>query len=516
MGDKPDASTITKAAEHPGVSPSGKTWAPSSAGASGVNVFKKTITPVACWKIEDICFDFNSIFVRKEAVLAFTELQNLRNKIIAKGPAIAGQPALLSLFGHADPVGGDDDNKKLSEARAKIVYSVLTRKIDEWKQGFDTPGKIKALQVKLKKAGHDPGTTNGSITSQTEAAIQSYMEELCPGFKLKDRDFLENGKFAYQGCSSFNPVLVFSEEEADVLNKKENRIDRDIGNQPNRRVLGFFFKPGTTVTDGNWPCRKYPDLQSCQLEFLDDPNFRRSCQKGNHRERGSADIDPADKTKETFVCGFYAMLANLSPCEEYRQYLASIRLQFKKTTFQFQIPYRYEFTGIEWTDAAGWYHRSADLQMFSLYANKIEKIEVNNGHGHVVSGPLEYPTHVVNTHVTVFDRAGETWYRLRAEVVDVSTREILSEGTVEAKHLYDTGGTWVWTGGGGGLKIRRKLSAVAGEKFVDPRTGKLVPAEDLERLEVTSEPGLRDKINDLYQTLSKGEKTIYEMIRTET
>src|SRR5689334_13734112 len=67
---------------------------------------KNTVRPRlivrACWRLDDIRFEFGSSFIRPEATDEFSQLAALR----AEHP---GAP--ISIFGHADPVGDDPFNK---------------------------------------------------------------------------------------------------------------------------------------------------------------------------------------------------------------------------------------------------------------------------------------------------------------------------------------------------------------------------------------------------------------------
>ena len=77
--------------------------APST--ASEFNTAHLRLIPVACWKVEDIRFAFDSAFVTPDIATELTQLTSL----VKDHP---GCP--LSVFGHADPVGPDSYNKILS------------------------------------------------------------------------------------------------------------------------------------------------------------------------------------------------------------------------------------------------------------------------------------------------------------------------------------------------------------------------------------------------------------------
>src|SRR5215475_14177547 len=75
------------------------------ATADEKNLYKEPLVPIACWRMDDIRFEFDSSFVTPDAAEEFKLLAVLRKK---------HDKAPLSIFGHADPVGDDVYNKKLS------------------------------------------------------------------------------------------------------------------------------------------------------------------------------------------------------------------------------------------------------------------------------------------------------------------------------------------------------------------------------------------------------------------
>src|ERR1051325_7505839 len=94
------------------------------------NTVRLAIFPVACWRLDDGRFEFDSSFVRPEARL---ELQLLA-ELVKRHP---GAP--LSVFAHADPSGDDEHNKQLAGRRAIAIYGLLTRDVALWQKLFDGP-----------------------------------------------------------------------------------------------------------------------------------------------------------------------------------------------------------------------------------------------------------------------------------------------------------------------------------------------------------------------------------------
>jgi hypothetical protein len=115
-----------------------------------------------------------------------------------------------------------------------------------------------------------------------------------------------SAKIDYQGCSEFNPVLMFSDAENKDLNKPANHTKRNQQNAPNRRVMALLFRAGTVVDPGRWPCPSWKDgVAACKKRFWSDADSRRQFQA----KRRTFDAD-----KNTYACRFYHRLFELSPC----------------------------------------------------------------------------------------------------------------------------------------------------------------------------------------------------------
>ena len=303
---------------------------PSTAG-KGKNTIRLELVPVGCWKLEDVRFAFASSFLLPETKKEFDELAALLKKH-PKAP--------LTVFGHADPVGDDVFNKQLSGNRAESVYAVLIRDVARWEQLRKAGGNAEgwgtsSIQHMVKALGHDPGLVDGVSGPKTKAAVKAfqtkaggltvdgdagaktreklfaaYMDFLCP-MKLAKTEFLgqgvdAGGKGDYQGCSEFNPTMVFSQVESQELNKSQNHPERDRENRVNRRVMILLFRPGTPPS-AKWPCPRVNEgTAGCRTRFWSDGDKRRNPQ-ALRRKFGD--------TLDTFGCRFYHRLTIKSPCE---------------------------------------------------------------------------------------------------------------------------------------------------------------------------------------------------------
>ena len=153
--------------------------------------------------------------------------------------------------------------------------------------------------------------------------ISSYLAKILPpefkALNIGPADFLAQGKDAhgkgdYQGCSSFNPLLIFSQEKEDSFAAGANDQDpdvyaaRNLANAPNRRVMVLIFQKGSKVEPNKWPCPSATgDKSGCKKRFWDDGQSRRSTRLPD-QDRKYAD------TQDTFACLFYDLLMKDSPC----------------------------------------------------------------------------------------------------------------------------------------------------------------------------------------------------------
>ncbi len=305
-----------------------------------VNIIMEELLPVGCVRLNDMRFEFDSSIVGPEAHTELKELKKLRDEF----PGIT-----CSVFGHADPVGNDPYNKTLSGRRATAVYAMLTRKTDLWEELYKNPfggddWKFRAIQVMLTALGHYSGPINGKLDGPTRQAVEAfqrspegtglgvdgdpgkntrpklyeaYMKFVCSDdarnpFQLDPAaDFLvgtdSGGKGDFQGCSEFNPTLLFSRSEDAAFRANPDKTERNNENEPNRRVVMFLFRQGLHIDKDSWPCpRAKEPIAGCKKRFFADGETRRSFKETRERY---------EDTKKTFACRFYDRLAIESPCE---------------------------------------------------------------------------------------------------------------------------------------------------------------------------------------------------------
>jgi hypothetical protein len=291
------------------------------------NKARLRLIPVACWRVDDIRFAFDSSFVALELNKEIQHLSDLREqhkKVDAKSGSVLFPP--ISLFGHADPVGDDTYNKFLSGRRAAAIYGMLVRRTDIWEDLYSDTGIFakpvlgdkwgqRALDAMQTATGLPAGTSRKTL-------FKAYMDLVCtpPGgdgtpFLLNAKDdFLAqgadaSGKGDFQGCGEFNPRLIFSQTEETAFEQSKDKTARNLANAENRRVMALLFRPGSRIVPAQWPCPlAKEDVPKCKKRFFSDGETRRSTHLPDARREYI-------KTKDTFACRFYDRLSNTSPCE---------------------------------------------------------------------------------------------------------------------------------------------------------------------------------------------------------
>jgi len=323
---------------------------PVGASTSGqFNTARLPLIPIACWRLEDVRFVFDSSFVSPDArdemqLLAALIHDHTKDSI----------PPPISVFGHADPTGTDDYNKYLSGRRAAVIYGMLTRRSEVWEDLYSDGGQfskpvqgdkwgLQSIQTMLTELGF-PAAVDGQMGPETQGAVKNfqsqnglpasgtpdaatrkklylaYMDQICvdqssapyqidkvTGFLGRNAD--PGGKADFQGCGEFNPTLIFSDQENTQFEQDQDKTVRDAVNQPNRRVVVLLFRPGSQVLTSKWPCPlAKEDTAGCRNRFWSNGDARRNTRLPDQERK-------YELTKDTFACRFYDRLTHLSPCE---------------------------------------------------------------------------------------------------------------------------------------------------------------------------------------------------------
>lgn len=303
-------------------------FAVAPATANEVDTVRLRIVPIACWRVEDIRFAFDSSFVTSDVTTELRLLVSLRERHKQANPITREiQYPPLSVFGHADPVGTDDYNKSLSGRRATAVYAVLiansepSTAVSLWQKVAQAENWGANQRQAMQSATNLPAGTSDS------GLFKAYLQAVCPPeLQLAPKDFLaqgadSGGKGDYQGCSEFNPLLIFSQEEENNFDQASDKSARNLANAPNRRVMVLLFRPGSQVLPSRWPCPRATEGKAgCIKRFWSDGEKRRGTQLATD-ERRYAD------THDTFACRFYDRLTGSSPCERFTPGLGVLYMQ---------------------------------------------------------------------------------------------------------------------------------------------------------------------------------------------
>ena len=319
--------------------------APST--SSELNTVRLRLIPIACWQVDDIRFAFDSSFVTSDVATELRSLVTLREAHKqTEAITLKTQYPPLSVFGHADPVGTDDYNKALSGRRASAIYAVL---ICNTNAAMAT--KLWQEIAQTEKWGDDQRQAMQSATGLQAGAsmsdlINAYLKTVCPQeLQLTTKDFLAQGldaggKGDYQGCSEFNPKLIFSQQEEDGFEGASDNAARNRANAENRRVTVLLFRPGSLVLASKWPCPRAKEGKAgCIKRFWSNGEDRRS-------RRLPDQVRHFGETHDTFACRFYHRLTVDSPCER-KTITFEIRLYTPIGLFIASAPYRLSIGGSE-------------------------------------------------------------------------------------------------------------------------------------------------------------------------
>lgn len=179
--------------------------------------------------------------------------------------------AKLAVFGHADAVGQEDGNKRLSERRAKAVFALLVKDAGIWKGLYDEEKwGLSSTQELLMHLGHDPGALDGQDGPKTQEAVKTFQEKkglsqtgqadagtrealyeafmgTCNGEAIVAKDFDAIDGKPHAGCSEFNQA-----------EKTEGACEA------NRRVAVHLLKSNRNFPI-QYPC-KHGDVAPCKAQ----------------------------------------------------------------------------------------------------------------------------------------------------------------------------------------------------------------------------------------------------------
>lgn len=271
-----------------------------------INRLRMPLATVACWRLGDGVFRFDHKLIGPEAKAGFAEFWATRDR---------HPSAPLALFGHADIKGDEEHNHRLGAERALAVYGVLNANPNLWFELFahDRPG-LANLHALLRDYGLPHG--DDGYGPATFEAVARYMEHLGGGRRLEPYDYLDDGRHSMQSCSELNPVVRPSRTLVDRLSSS----DRARLEAVNRRVVAYFFEPGTYVGD-RWPCPNAgAGIEACYERLWSNAAERRATPKKALQywppEFHGRPHEPFVASRSTFACRFYERIAGGRGCEK--------------------------------------------------------------------------------------------------------------------------------------------------------------------------------------------------------
>lgn len=278
------------------------------------NTLKEKLSPIACWALGESVFSFGATFVGRGSKKDFARFRALRAKY---------SDAPIALFGHTDPSGKEGYNHDLGALRARAVYGVLVRDPDIWFEMYQNNAEALAyVKSRLRASGYVIPNKEEGVGEATRSAIAKHIDELAGDMQLTPEEFLgEHGQYSMQSCSEFNPLRRITTALHDSLDVAQ----RAAFQRANRRVLAFFFAPGTYV-EGGWPCpRPGEGVSGCKSRFWSDAKARRNIvtprQFVPRGFVGGGPVPPVAAADDIFLCRFYDRLAHGSSCERAKPWI---------------------------------------------------------------------------------------------------------------------------------------------------------------------------------------------------
>jgi len=369
---------------------------PEEQKSKNFNTIRQDLVAVACMRLPNTGFAFDSSIVSPDAERAFTRFAKLMNGLRDRDDANPKRFPPCSVFGHADPTGSDEYNKTLSGRRALAVYGLLTRSVAIWDELFlnsfggdhwGTQAIQTMLSTSLKKhpkdileppfytgpidgaktketkeltdqavsawrdaRGFGPGTTLN--TTQRHQLFNEYMDAICHDpkgdrFVLDATDFIAKGKAGkslkgdVQGCSEFNPIFLLSKAKEDLA--ATDPVLAQVRNDlyvVDRRVVIFAFEYGTEVDFHSWPCPAAREgFAGCVTRFWSDAKKRRS-ETDEDRTFGDnmsfLNVDDGNNLVETPI----EQTGNTMKCRFYHAFAVNspCEAKLKEWVIRFKVP----------------------------------------------------------------------------------------------------------------------------------------------------------------------------------
>jgi peptidoglycan hydrolase-like protein with peptidoglycan-binding domain len=380
------------AASHPDRAPLRILAGPTTSGQ--FNTIQSAIFPIACFKLEDVRFDFDSSVLTPDTAREMPLLKKLidAHTVSSSSAGEAAKRPRVSIFGHTDPEGSDDYNKILGGRRAAVLYGMLTRRTEVWEDLYSNTQKfasvnagdkwgLRSIQIMLNavlqapsnaaasggSGGADgtlvlPLTVDGQTGPQTRQAIsqfqsqqglgasgsadaatrkalfKAYMDLLCVDqdgkpWQLDPKDDFLGRNAHPQGKADFQGCGEFN--PVMLFSQSDLQAYDAATDHTERDELNRVNRRVMTLLFRPGAVVN-PTKWPCPAATGDTTGCRnRFWSDGDQRRANGPDQRVYSKTEHTFACRFYDRLISGSPCETIPRIL-SIRLL---DAFSKPIPY---------------------------------------------------------------------------------------------------------------------------------------------------------------------------------
>jgi len=241
----------------------------------------------ACARVRGIFFETAKSFIRPSVVGDLKRVEE----------ALTRHPdAKALIFGHTDKVGGEEDNKDLSERRALSTFAFITDDADTWEELYNQEDwGTRAIQEILKDFGppYDPGPVDGIYGPQTRRAVSQYQTDRGLGVDGIAGPITRKEMFTEYMTSKHDVKLAPDSfmDPKHVGCGELNPLEETEGpSESNRRVMFYLFNEGRLPAI---PCRE-GDLSACQRQAT----------------------EPLPRYRENFRCSFYDSISHRCPWEK--------------------------------------------------------------------------------------------------------------------------------------------------------------------------------------------------------
>lgn len=197
---------------------------------------------IDCFGIPGATFRFGRSFIRPSSSAFIVQILRKAEEF---------PDTQLCVFGHTDSADDPRDNKRLSERRAWALWAILVNDPQTWVTLRDH-ARENWDEREFRRVHEAIGS--GRTSKPGKAEFDEYFTVLREGLDAlpKSRFLKEGAVDGFMGCGEFNHLVKNA--------RPHNNADNQAKNEPNRRVMVFFFD---AARPPRLPCQ-YNDIGPCQ------------------------------------------------------------------------------------------------------------------------------------------------------------------------------------------------------------------------------------------------------------